>query len=232
MKKVLRLCFLFVLIMLACLENLLTAKAMTMGNLQHVGKIYYANVGGFYFAECAENKGVKCKELGLGHRVVYDHGMVRFSEGNDALWMHYQCYTGLENSGWTKFGAKDINNTLAIGIMLPDIYRIDTDEGITMYLIKDEYDLIFEDRYVVIAHQKDGKWVKYMDSQEIGQQYFGKAGWGLWAKDFIIEGNKITLPYELYGENYRHSSKPTESGKFVLQWDENTQWFAIDKIVY
>ena len=50
MKKVLRLCFLFVLVMLACLENSLTAKAMTMGNLQHVGKIYYANVGGFYFA--------------------------------------------------------------------------------------------------------------------------------------------------------------------------------------
>lgn len=121
-------------------------------------------------------------------------------------------------------------NTFAIGIMLPDIYRIDTDEGITMYLIRDEYDLIFEDRYVVIAHQKDGKWVKYMDSQEIGQQYFGKAG--LWAKDFIIEGNKITLPYELYGGNYRPSSKPTESGKFVLQWDENAQWFAIDKIVY
>ena len=43
MKKVLRLCFLFVLIMLACLENSLTTKAMTMGNLQHVGKIYYAN---------------------------------------------------------------------------------------------------------------------------------------------------------------------------------------------
>ena len=50
MKKVLRLCFLFVLIMLVCLENSLTAKAMTMGKLQHVGKIYYANVGGFYFA--------------------------------------------------------------------------------------------------------------------------------------------------------------------------------------
>lgn len=87
MKKVLRLCFLFVLVMLACFEHSLTVEAMTMGKLQHVGKIYYANVGGFYFAECAENRGVKCKELGLGHRVVYDHGMVRFSEGM----MHCGC---------------------------------------------------------------------------------------------------------------------------------------------
>ena len=210
--------------------------AMKFSQPIKVGKINYANMGGFIFHQVSKNDGVLVNEKYAAKRQTYDHGVARFSEGIDALYLHYDAYkanvkgrkVNIISYGFAKFGSNDINNTVNINIMGPEIFKITSNEGITLYSINDSYDLREEFTYTLIGKRKNGKWVKYFNTNDIVEKYFGKSGY--WLKNFIVHDDVISIYYELYSNgDYRNI---VSSGELRFKWDDKAQWFGIEQVVY
>ena len=206
--------------------------AMMVSQPQKVGKIIYANMGGFYFEQVAKNNGVLVSHQFMRGKKVYENGVAQFGNGDDALYLHYG-----KSSGKVKYGSTNINNTIDSYIMITEITKIKSDEGITFYLIKDSYDLAEEDRYLLLGRRKDGVWVKYFDSDEVARRYFGvtpgdtinmRPRNSLWFSNCVCSGNTFVL---IYGrsQNVRYH---TNKGEFRFTWDASAQWFGIKHIVY
>lgn len=211
--------------------------AMTFSQPVQVGKISYANMGGYIFSQVSQNDGVLGKDRGSVQRKAYDHGVARFSDGYDALYLHYDAYkanvrgktVNVISYGYAKFGASDEKNTINVGIMMPEIFKITSDEGLTFYSINDSYDLPSEFTYTLIGRRKDGVWVKYFDTNDIAKKYFGNRQ-DYWLKTLSVKGNIISIYYELYNNgNYRNT---TGKGEFRFKWDDKAQWFGIEQVVY
>lgn len=221
-KKILSL---LVLILLTISSN---CFAITFSQPVKIGAIVYANMGGFVFKQVSHNDGTLRNDRGSIQRKAYDHGVARFSEGSDALYLHYTAYKNANERGFSKFGASDIDNTINVNIMIPEIFKITSNEGITLYAINDSYDLPEEFTYTLIGRRKDGKWVKYFDTNDITAKYFGKSGY--WLKNFIVNGDNISIYYELYSKGYYRN--PIGRGEFRFKWDDKAQWFGVEQIKY
>ena len=77
--------------------------------------------------------------------------------------------------------------------MMPEIFKITSDEGLTFYSINDSYDLPSEFTYTLIGRRKDGVWVKYFDTNDIAKKYFGNCQ-DYWFKTLSVNGNVTKLP--------------------------------------
>ena len=151
----------------------------------------------------------------------YGKGVATFGDGDDALYMHYNMYDHTP----TVMGGKNIHNTIQWRFLIGYISRIRTDEGITLYAIQNTYGPEFD--YVIIGRRTDGVWVKYLDTREITDRYWSKRKSGAPAtayRNLRTEGDTLVM-------DYRHWSDQ-ENGEFRFRWDENAQWFGIDKVVY
>lgn len=208
-----------------------TLFAMSLSQPEKVGSIVYANMGGFLIRGATFNQEKESHQR-KGH-IVYDTGMAKYSDGVDALYFHYDNYRWGKNDmspyyGYTKFGDKNINNTVQVDIMHPIVFKIKSNENITMYVVKDSYDLPWEDSYTVIGRRSDGKWVKYIDTVEVAKNYLGTGYYGFGA--MAVDGDVIRIFYELY--EGLSTSVAIEEGEFRFKWDEAAQWFGVERVVY
>ena len=162
----------FAIFAMVCLSTNI-AFAMSFSNPVKVGTIVAANIGGFAFRDGVFNTGSLAKNAKRG---AYEKGIARFSEGSDALYFHYHTRTSKRryNDEVMRFGSQNINNTIKVPILFAEVEKMTNDMGLTMYVIHDSYDLPEENSYTLIGLNKDGKWVKYFDSDSIAKQYFGK----------------------------------------------------------
>lgn len=175
------------------------ASAMNFSQPIKVGTIVAANIGGFAFWDGAYNTG----SLALNaKRGTYEKGIARFSEGQDALYFHY--YTGTHKNRYhdkvMRFGSKNINNTINVPIMLAEVAKITNDKSMTMYVIHDSYDLPEKNSYTLLGLNKEGKWVKYFDTDSIAKQYFGKSErvWSdnsIWFDNWECQGDTVIIQY-------------------------------------
>ena len=55
---------------------------------------------------------------------------------------------------------------------------------------------------------------------------------GPWVKDISVNGDSVRMKYEypIYNQYTRKYDK--KYGEFVFKWDEQAQWFSIDKFDY
>ena len=211
----------------------MNCMAMTLSQPQYIGKIIAANIGGFAFEGEVDNKGVLSKHQKL-NRSIYDKGVAVFGKGNDALYFYYEQGSGEFNKPTKMFiGGSDINSLIDVNLLYTEISKISTDEGITMYMLHDSYDLPEEDRFILIGRRNDGKWVKYFDSSEMGRRYFNNEGWGLAFSDFKVIESEVILNYErnFLQEPISRGRKSDEYGKFIFSWDKTKQWFAVRRVV-
>ena len=201
---------------------------MTFSQPVEVGNFIAANIGGFSFRSVSENNGILAKN---GRKGVYERGIARFGNGSDALFFHYKngTYEKRYNDKITAFGSDNIKNTINVNVMIPKLYKINSDKGITFYSINDSYDLPEEFTYTLLGRQTDGKWVKYFDTNELVKKYFG-ANQSYWLKELRVSGDTIIVYYELFsGGNYRNS---TNRGEFRFKWNDKAQWFGVEQVIY
>lgn len=159
----------------------------------------------------------------------YGKGVARFGSGEDALYVHCDVYdTSLTSS--TYVGSKDSRNSFAVSDVGQKISKIATDEGITIYPLFMEYGP--ESEWTIIGRQKDGKFVKYIDTREITKRYFG---WNLMGASPVeyrkmeVRGNTIILYYLQHLQN-RDWNK--FDGEFRFKWDDKAQWFGVEQVRY
>lgn len=151
------------------------------------------------------------------NRSTYGKGVARFGNDKDALYVHYNYYTDL---GKFYFGDKDKQNTIVPPniITIYDIYRIRSNEGVTIYPLYRFYSA--ESDYFIIGRRTDGRFVKYIDTKEITKRYFGENTHVIY-KNISTQGDTLTMEYQRYG------NKQIVEGEFYFKWDDNAQWFSV-----
>ncbi|MBR3747159.1 MAG: hypothetical protein IKN27_09395, partial [Selenomonadaceae bacterium] len=200
------------------------------------------NNGDFYRRQY-NDKTIIYDGSGKNGAVLYGKGVARCGNGIDALYAHYDAYN-IRNDDKIHFGDKNIKNTIPIRAFIfgEEIFKIDTDSGITFYLIHTSYDLPDENWWTLIGRRKDGVWIKYFESDAVTEKYFGKSARGghgnVWdgtsicCNDFKIVGNTITIEYSRYHRNAGKRGQFIKAGEFRFKWDEAAQWFGVEQVVY
>ena len=178
--------------------------------------IMQAGGGGVYIDGANYNSGKFYTKYRKDNTRGYEKGIARFGNGKDALYLHYSY------RGYLKFGGQDINNTIEDNILISTIYKIKSNEGITLYPIYKTYGPEFD--YSIIGRRADGKFVKYIDTREITKRYFGWNGESaspVMYRNLSVQNDTLTMEYQRYGNKQRIQ------GKFYFKWDDKAQWFGI-----
>ena len=149
-------------------------------------------------------------------RKTFYKGTAYWGNGSDALYCRYD----YENRTYDYDGKN--NYIVSLGSAMRTIYRINTNEGITLYALHYRFHY---NNYVIIGKRKDGTWVKYIDTTNINEKYFGK---NLYYADAPIyeeissNGNTLVIPYKIKKKN----------AELRLKWDDKAQWFGVEQVVY
>ena len=105
------------------------------------------------------------------------------------------------------------------------------------YVIKSYGSIASATNYIFLGQQNDGKFVKYIDCDDINERYFDrhKNEYGTTAGKYAPYYNEIWIDRDAIVINYQLTA-PREAyqdaGKFILRWDEAAQWFSIEQVVY
>ena len=223
MKKFLGLWIMLMIMMIA--SNCL---AMTFSQPVEIGWIGWSQRGG----------GFSCKNFFYNdgdyyiknNKNTYGKGIAGFGNNNsNALYVHYDYYeVEKSHNGTVYLGGKNLNNTVPIIILNDWIYEIDSDSGLTIYAIRFFYGP--DSEFTIIGKQNDGKFVKYVDTQEISKKYFGIDTRGgaspIWYNIPKSKEDTIIIQYS-NGKNPKISI-----GEFRFKWDESAQWFGVEHIIY
>ena len=189
-------------------------------NVSQVGK----GAGGYWFNGADSNEGIKKDYHEYDKQYIYSKGVAKYGNGEDALYIYYD-----ESQGEIcNIGGKDIKNTQKVRLFCDVIYKITTNKGITLYPINFIYGA--ESRYTIIGRQKDGKWVKYIDTSDISKTYFGTNERGYPAQNIEFD---LTCKKDILIMQYRHLGRNrNKEGEFRFKWDEKAQWFSVEHIKY
>ncbi len=160
---------------------------------------------------------------GLGNAKTYEVGIARFGNDSDALY----CYYNYQDDS-IKFGGKD-NHVLSTGKGYSEIYKIDSDEGLTLYVI----DTTRFGGFNIVGRQKNGDWFSYVDGKLITDKFFnGKMAYnaigGVLYGKVKVKDDTIIIPYWYQLDEGIEQYK----GELRFKWDDAAQCFDIEKIVY
>ena len=198
-----------------------SAAAMQFSQPEKLGMVTWSQVraNGYIFDGETSNKGTK-KSSGSNYN-IYSKGVAKYGNGEDALYIHYDD----SHSTFCNLGSKDISNTQKVGLFCDVIYKITTNKGITLYPINYIYGPAGS--YTIIGRQKDGKWVKYIDTDEIAKQYLGLNSLTGGEMIFFLSSQGDTLVMK-----YRPNRSRYDIGEFRFKWDDAAQWFSVEQIKY
>lgn len=205
-------------------------SAMKINQPQYVGSIRRDASGGFYFKNETANYGRKSAGLGMGSLNVYDDGVVKFSDGDDALWLHFRqdSKASSEKMNVGCFGAEDGNNVVPINFYGPEIFKATTDSGITFYIIDNMYVMNGKHRQInVVGRDSDGKWKKYIDLAPIVNEYFADAEDPFYR--FEVSRNKIHMYYSYWNNT---EDNVYNNGEVRFTWSDDIAGFISEKITY
>lgn len=240
MKKILGLLAVFLMISANCF-------AMTFSQPVLIGRVWGTPMGGDVIENATENKG-ELYRMRNGEIIpertyrnkVYGKGIARFGENNTAIYFHYNwdCWKQgrefYENNG-AKFGGKDPSNTVALLIEEGwgcDINKIPNDKGKILYLLSHSGAVRGYETYIIFNVSSDGEFIKMIDTRSVVKNYLGanKMGMrGVSLDKLYCNGDTIIVPYTNHNKETRRIFK---AGEFRFKWDEATQWFGVEHVVY
>ena len=210
----------FGLILCVCLLFSGNCFAMQFSQPIEIGGIgvMQAGGGGIYVDGADYNDGKFYTKYRKDNTRGYEKGIAGFGNGKDSLYVHYKynVYEGFY------FGGKDKNNTIKDDFPRYDIYKMNTNENITIYILSKIYGPEFD--YLIIGKRADDKFVKYIDTREITKRYFGWNGESaspVMYRNLSVQNDTLTMEYQRYGNKQRIQ------GKFYFKWDDKAQWFGI-----
>ncbi|MBR4907611.1 MAG: hypothetical protein IKZ43_01160 [Acidaminococcaceae bacterium] len=203
--------------------------AISFTQPQEIGSFSFVQggkgAGGIRIENASRNKGDYFTQYNKNNSSSYGKGVASFGNGDDALYVHYDVYQKV--GGLILAGNKDIKNTYSVGVLNQVVDIIKSDGGITIYPIISHYGP--EKDYVVLGRQKDGKFVKYFDTESITNNHFGMGRNGMppvvYTK-LAVAGDTLVLYYSKAGMPAR------TAGELRFKWDDKAQWFGVEKIVY
>lgn len=210
----------------------ISCYAIQLSQPQKLGSFYQAQAGGggMVIQNATSNNGDFYTKIRKNNRSSYGKGIAVFGTGDDALYLHYNLYSSAYNSN-ISIGGKNIHNTISLLDSVADhaIFRVRSNEGITFFPVHSAYDII--SMYTIYGRQKDGKFIKYIDTEDITKNYIG---WGKYGApsieftDFAVQGDTLIMHYV--------QSVPVRSrnnvGEFRFKWDDKAQWFGVEHVVY
>ena len=203
------------LMMFVCLLFSGNCFAMQFSQPVEIGSVFVDQTGkqGILIKNASHNNGDYYTKARKNNRNTYGKGIAQFGNGEDALYVHYNYYTDF---GKFYFGGKNKQNTIASPniVTIYDIFKIDTNAGITLYPLHRFYGP--ESEYIIIGRRADGKFVKYINTEEITKRYFGEKSYVIY-KNVSAQGDTLSI-------DYYHSGA---RGKFYFKWDDNAQWFSV-----
>ena len=213
-------------VMLSFSRNVL---AMEFSQPVKIGRVTVSqagkSAGGYWFVGEDSNDGSVQKGYHeYDKKYIYSRGIARYGSDEDALYIHYDEAHG----EICDVGSKDIKNTQKVRLFCDVIYKITTNKGITLYPINLVYGA--SSGFQIVGRQKDGKWVKYFDTDNIVKTYFGTNERGDPAVniefDLTCQNDTLIMQYRRFGRNRN------KEGEFRFKWDEMAQWFSIEQIKY
>ncbi len=206
------------LMMFVCLLFSGNCFAMQFSQPIEIGQIGTIQVGGGISVKNAfYNNGSQYNRKNDPDR--YGKGIAGFGEKDNALYVHYDYYNARDTF---YFGDKNKNNTIKDNFLYFQLYKINTNEGITIYPLYKSYGPEFD--YLIIGRRADGRFVKYIDTREITKRYFGWNGESaspVMYRNLSVQNDTLTMEYQRYGNKQRIQ------GKFYFKWDDKAQWFGI-----
>ena len=196
---------------------------------QQIGSFSFAQggkgAGGIRIENASQNKGDYFTQYNKNNQSSYGKGVARFGNGEDALFIHYNVYQ--KAGGTILAGNKDVKNTYSVGVINQTINVVRSNEGVTIYPIISDYGP--EKAYTVIGRQKDGKFVKFFDTESITNNQFGPGRNGMPPVTY----NRLAVSGDTFVLYYSKAGMPARTaGELRFKWDDNAQWFGIEKVVY
>lgn len=198
----------------------------------------------FYFKGNVINNGQPYNVPSRRDTVSYEKGVAVFGYGSNNLYCYYD-YSVLKHKwkyntvplGSHILSLGDDDRNAAVGL---DNFEYGYDVYVTnlsnksISILKSNPYISSGTNIIVLGKHKNGKFVKYIDCDDINERYFGlkrneygtTMGKGTpYYHKFYISDDAIVIEYKITNYNI-------VAGKFILRWDENAQWFSIKQVVY
>ena len=200
-----------------------TVFAMTFSQPERIGgAVRWSERGGFYIL--GESSGNNVERNYSAASKNFAKGIAQFGGGADKIFEHYDA----DKDKNVRVGDKDEKNTIILeAIKNLSLHKVENDGEIRLYMIRKGNDAHEEDGYIVFARRKDGRFVKYFDTDDIRTKNFAD-GSNIAFGEIKFEGDTIKIVYERRAENYTY----VKIGEFRFKWDDAAQWFGIEKVNY
>ena len=196
-------------------------SAMQFSQPEEIGKIYRSQtLGGWALKGTSSNDGnfYRTNVRNQNNTETYEKGIACFGDGDDALYIYYDANQERDE---VALGGKDPSKAISVKCFNEWIFKIESDESITLYVFHFRYG--GEAIYRIYGKKADGSFVKYIDMNDLIKEYLGNGGYPYWFGDLKSDGDTITTSYKT-----RNNSKC----EFRFKWDESAQWFSVEQVIY
>ena len=214
--------------------------AVTFEKATELGSVSSLSPSGAFKIEGAVfNKGEFSTDKEYEGTKVYNKGLACFGMGEAALYIHYDnSYVKSKDFMLKAFHSQELKKSCQIGdredmknifpmpLAFPhafNIYKIENDKGINLYLL--QYDVDTLPSYKAVGKRPDGKWVKYFDT-EAAEKYYGMKL--AFCHNFYLKDNKVIFEYGRYNSEEKKFETYIEL-QFI--WNDKDQWFGVDQAV-
>ena len=200
-----------------------SAMAMTFSQPERLGgAVRWSQSGGFYIlGESVDNHAEKNYSASSKN---FLKGVAQFGDETDKIFEHYDANKDKN----VRVGDKDEKNTITLeAVKNLSLHKVENDGEIRMYMIRKGNETHEEDGYIVFARRKDGRFVKYFDTDDIRTKNF-QDGSNIAFGEIKFEGDTVKIVYERRIDSYKYA----KVGEFRFKWDDKAQWFGIEQVNY
>ncbi len=219
---------LLAVMIIGCIIYSGTVFAMQFYQMEKIGSIGVSQRnGGIRIENSIYNSGKYFNKYDKNNTTSYDKGFAKFGKGDEALYIYYNSYQ--KEPSIMRVGTEDVNNTIVMNMHWDSLFRVKASNGKVFYCINFAYGP--DSQWCIVGCHSNGKFVKYIDTEEISKRYFGITTTQTGAP-FVIY-NKLRCDGDTIFIEYTSAHRDEGiKGEFRFKWDEAAQWFSVEQVVY
>ena len=192
--------------------------AMTFSEPVEIGNIFHTPSTGIVIRKADYISG-NSKGIFQGEK-TYGKFTARWGNESDGIYCHWEKYP-------PQFGDENIFGSFPVKMtVFCEIYQIKNEELPALYMLVITGSDIRGTEFYLIGKQKDGKWVKYFDTESIKQNYL-LPRMGYLDEKFYVRNDTIIIPC-----GQMQNMNKISIGEFRFKWDDAAQWFSVEQIKY
>lgn len=219
---------LLAVMIIGCIIYSGTVLAMQFYQMEEIGSIGVSQRnGGIRIENSIYNSGKYFNKYDKNNTTSYDKGFAKFGKGDEALYIYYNSYQ--KEPSRMRVGTEDVNNTIVMNMHWDSLFRVKASNGKVFYCINFAYGP--DSQWCIVGCHSNGKFVKYIDTEEISKRYFGITTTQTGAP-FVIY-NKLRCDGDTIFIEYTSAHRDEGiKGEFRFKWDEAAQWFSVEQVAY